>query len=174
MTTYDISRSNARHLAKLMELNDQPRRVWSDCQLAAEFQHLLTASVRFDLGTLDAKARERMKNLGWPESPSIKSFGDLFKHPDPPVELLMLTKRFAKVNRNHRDSFLPPEVASLLYFASIVLALTRCGQKITDLDDQALRGGINWAAARPWIDQQTRSLLQEGMEFLDNNSRKLA
>jgi hypothetical protein len=52
-------------------------------------------------------------------------------------------------------------VATLLYFASIVVAQMRCGTRITALDDNAIGAAIQWALAQSWVDGPTRSLFEE-------------
>jgi hypothetical protein len=58
---------------------------------------------------------------------------------------------------------LPPEVATLLYYAAILVARRRHGQRITQLDDNSLRSGVEWSLQQPWVDQRTKSLFQEGI-----------
>ena len=87
----------------------------------------------------------------------IRSFDDLLHHPHPPVELLTLTKQFAKAMVEHPESPLPREVGRLLYFASITVALIRCGQRISDLDNASLKAGLRWCLEHDA--DGTRSLL---------------
>jgi hypothetical protein len=69
---------------------------------------------------------------------------------------------FAKHHRKDQNSPLPREISTMLYYASIAAALTRCGQRITALSDTELCKAIEWAASQPWVDETTRALLQEG------------
>ena len=55
---------------------------------------------------------------------------------------------------------LPRDIATVLYFAGIVVALTRCGERISQLDDAALRAGIEWAMSLPRLDEETRDALE--------------
>jgi hypothetical protein len=89
----------------------------------------------------------------------IHTFADLLSHPGPPLELVRLMKDYAKAARH--DGSLPLEVATLLYYTSLSLARLRCGQSITDLDDVALRSGLEWGARRAWADELVRSILEE-------------
>jgi hypothetical protein len=89
------------------------------------------------------------------------TFGELLDDAHPPAEMLLRVKRFAKACKLNGDGPLPPDVATVLYFASIVVARLRCGQRITDLDDDALRKGIEWARAQAWMDPATRSIFDE-------------
>lgn len=142
------------------------RPFWRDEDLGPLYRHQMAAAVQVDLGGLDAGAASRLPGLCAAHGLLLRSFGDLFAHPSPPVELLELTKRFAKALRHHPDSPLPPQVASVLYYASIVAALARCGRRISALDDASLRVGVEWALGRSWIDPPTRALLAEGLGLL--------
>jgi hypothetical protein len=141
-------------------------RIWRLEELAAILHHQLSAPVEFDLGTVEEGAGQRLTMLTCGEGLLLRSFADLLHHPHPPVELLQLTKQFAKACWQHPDSPLPAEVAMLLYFASIAVALARCGQRITSLGDEALRPVFDWFARQPWVDEATRSLLSEGLGAL--------
>jgi hypothetical protein len=59
------------------------------------------------------------------------------------------------------DGSLPTEVATLLYFTAIALAAVRCGERITGLDDAALRAGLEWAVGLHWGDDAIRAVLRE-------------
>jgi hypothetical protein len=91
----------------------------------------------------------------------LSSFADLLHHPRPPLEMLRMTKRFAKAARHHPDSPLPPQVANVLYYASIAAALLRCGRRISELDDASLQKGLAWCTSRDWVDAPLRGLLRE-------------
>lgn len=169
MVIHDIYKSDAQLLAKMMDISAGQQRLWQPEELGAIFEHQLSAVVQFDLSGLDPGLAEKLQTLSAAEGLLIKSFMDLFHHPHPPVELLELTKRFAKASRSHPDSPLPDEVASLLYFLSIVVAMTKCGRRITQLDDESLRSGLMWALEQPWLDEQTRGLLHGGLNALSPN-----
>src|SRR5207248_2247078 len=76
-----------------------------------------------------------------------------------PVALLALVKEFAKTSRRAGRRQLPSEVASMLYYLTIGIALSRCDHRLTRLSDPALREGFRWASAQPWADEATRDLL---------------
>ena len=60
------------------------------------------------------------------------------------------------------EKLLPDDFAPLLYILSIVVAMTKCGCRITGLDDQALRHSLQWALDQSWVDEPTRGLLRAG------------
>jgi hypothetical protein len=166
----DIQNSRPQFLARMMSLGSGSRRVWLDDELGAIFRHQMSAPVQFDLGNLEPGLASRLSNLCASEGGLVKSFGDLFRHPHPPVELLELVKRFAKASRTHPESPLPHEIATVLYFLSIAAAQVRCGRRITDLDDQALRRGMMWAMEQEWTAGETRSLLKAAITQLEAQS----
>ena len=153
-------------LAKMMALDAEDQAFWRPEELGAILRHQLSAPVQFDLGGLHEGLAEKLKTLSSAEGLLVKSFSDLLHHPHPPVELLRITKEFAKANRHHPNSPVPGEIATVLYFASIIVARIRCGARITDLDDDSLRSGLQWVMAQPWLDEESCALFQEGMDAL--------
>jgi hypothetical protein len=89
----------------------------------------------------------------------LKSFADLFHHPAPPLELLEMTKDFAKANMDQAQSSLPNEVAAALYYTSIAAALVRLDARITRLQEAELRRGLLWTREQGWLDEDTKQLL---------------
>jgi hypothetical protein len=81
------------------------------------------------------------------------------------VELLTQLKDFARAGREH-DTLLPKEVATLLYFAAISLALVRRQQRITSLSDEQLRVGIEWGLSQSWVTDSVRQILRQAEESL--------
>jgi hypothetical protein len=124
----------------------------------------MSAPVLIDLGGYDAGAALRLQKLSDAQSLLLKSFSDLFHHPAPPLELLELTKNFAKANMDQSESALPSEVAAALYYTSIAAALVRLDTRISRLADPDLRRGLLWTKDQPWLDYATRQLLQQAAE----------
>lgn len=94
----------------------------------------------------------------------LQTFGDVLALPHPPIDHVELIKEFAKENRTDSESPLLREVATVLYYTSIAVALTRCGQRITRYDDEALRRGFQWGIDQPWVDESVREHLREGLQ----------
>jgi len=167
-----ISSATAASLAKLFDVADPPLRAWRPEELASVYRYQMSAPVRFDLATLDASITPKLKALAEAEGLVLRSFQDLLEHLNPPIELLELTKEFAKRNRSHPDSALPQQVATVLYFASIAAALVRHGRRISTLEDSALLEGFEWTQTQEWVDEPTRRLMQEGTESLHCEERR--
>ncbi len=81
-------------------------------------------------------------------------------------ELLELTCRFAKSAMLDPTGPLPKEVASVLYYGSILVALKRHGRRLSRLDDESLARGVRSVLAWDWLDESTRNLLQQGLDSI--------
>lgn len=169
---HSILDSDPGRLASLMDMDDGAGRLWSEDELAAILRHQMSAPLQVDLGGLQKGLPGRLQTLAAAKGLLLRSFGDLLHHPNPPVELLILTKDFAKACRISADSPIPREIATLLYFASIAVARLRCGRRITALTDAAVRKGLDWALGRPWLDEATRSLCEEGLRSLSSRAER--
>ena len=157
----DLLKASPGQVAAVMALGDgAPARVWRPEELGAVFRHQMEAPVSVDLGAFGPGAAARLRILVEANNLLLRSFRDLFQHPAPPLELLELVKDFAKLNRDQRESVLPTEIATGLYFLSIAAALVRCSRRITALSDGELREGFAWALRQSWIDEAARGLLE--------------
>ena len=148
------NQTDSAQLASLMSLDQAERPNWQADELSAILQHQLKAPLMLDL------------RLPAPAPAGLDTFADLLHHSHPPVDLLEQTQQFAKNSARHPDSPLPREIATVLYYASIIVARLRCGRKITQLNDDALRRGLESLIAQPWVDEATRRLFREGLMAL--------
>lgn len=155
-----------RGLDRLMEFGLAAGKACRPDELRAVWQHHLGSPLQFDLGNLDAPASRRLRVLGEAEGLLLRSLRDVLQHPHPPMELLQLTKDFAKAHEKSPRSPLPPEVARLLYLAAIAAAWARCGRRITSLDDAQLARAFDWALDQSWADRATRKLIASGRRLL--------
>ena len=163
----DILQSHPRRLARVMAIDGESPSDWRSEERPEILAHQLSAPLLIDLGAGQPEKERRLRELtaGVPDQ-TIASFRDLFHHPAPPIELLHMVKDFAKACRNDAQSPVPPEIATVLYYAGILVALRRTGRRITELRDDALRRGAAWVMAQPWVDPQTRELIREGLGHL--------
>ncbi len=160
--------SGVRRLAELLDVSKEAP-AWAAADLAEIFDHQLRAPLGFDLerwSQPDPDTTALLRHLTQSPGQPLETFGDLFRHPQPPVELLRLTKDFAKTSDSRDDAALPSEIATVLYFAAIVAARVRRGTLISQLSDDAVRQGAEWAARQPWIDGATRALFEEGIHSI--------
>jgi hypothetical protein len=171
MSEFDPARSvfknRPKALAALLAAREERGRLWRSDELAAVFRHQMSAPVMVDLGGFDPPTAVRLTTLSESQGLVLKSFGELFHHPAPPLELLELTKDFAKLNLDHPDSTLPNEIAAALYYTSIAAALVRLDTRITQLKDADLRRGLQWTREQPWTDLETKDLAGKALVKLE-------
>lgn len=172
-TRTSIFEADGSRLASLLDvaLDSQSQRLWQDDELGSILRHQLSAPMQVDLGCLERGLAPKIRTLTESLGLTLKSFGDLLFHPRPPLELLKVVKDFAKMCRVSPCSPLPHEIASVLYFACIASALLRCHSRITGLPDNALLDGFRWVQSRPWLDGQTRALIEQGMMSLNPDDK---
>jgi hypothetical protein len=163
-----MSLAGARTLAGAKASRDRSAATWTDSEMAAIWRHQLDAPLLVDLGGLSADAGATVTMHAQQGTPGreLRSFGDLIRHPQPPLELLKLAKEFAKAQRYAQGTDFPVETALVIYYASIVLALLRAGQRITEMTDADLRGGIAWSSQQQWLDAKTQALFEEALANL--------
>jgi len=161
-----VHESDPGSLARLMDIDGNPRRVWQPRELRAILRHQLSCPMQFEMSGLGGGLAGKLRAFASSEGLLIAGLGDLLRHPTPPVELLVLTKDFAKGHLCHPGSAFPPEISTYLCFASIAAALTRCEERITELTDDSLRSALQWLIEQPWVDEPGRVLFSEGLDAL--------
>jgi hypothetical protein len=168
MSDFDSSaavfKSRAKKLASLLATGEERTKLWRSDELAAIFRHQMAAPVLVDLGTFDPQTATRIRIQSEAQGLLLKSFGDLFHHATPPIELLDLIKDFAKANLEHPESGLPVEIATTLYYTSIATALVRLDVRISQLPAADLQRGLRWAMEQAWLDAPTKELLGHAVE----------
>ena len=154
MTEEGLQTAHPSRLAMMLTVEGVDR--WRPDEMAAILRHQLSSQLEADLAAADRAGL----------APSPMTFGELLHHLRPPVALLERVKHFAKASKAKSTGPLPPQVATLLYFASIVAARLRCDARISGLDDDAILKGTQWALAQSWIDPPTRTLFEEAVAKL--------
>lgn len=155
-----VQKMPSRHEAsRIFEMVNAATHSWSNRDLAGIIAHQLRSPLIFD----PLAVAEGMEAIPSTEtSVAMKSFGDLLSHPQPPVRLLELLKNYAKSCRNDADApALPLKVATVLYYASIMLARVRCHQRITRMSDLEILEGVDWAIGLPWLPSALRATFDE-------------
>jgi len=157
--------SDPHQLASLIgEDDDIGERIWNPDELAAILRHQLTTPLQVDLAGLGGAAG-RLKEEAAAAGLLLKSFGDLLQHPHPPLGLLKMMKDFGKACRISPACAMPREISSVIYFASIVAAMTKRSRRITKLSDGDLRKAARWALDQPWLEEITRAIFLYGQRF---------
>ncbi len=168
MTEPDIQRTGRRQLARLWQCDTDPVGAWRPEELAAMFKHLLASPLVAVLDRLDRPLPEYVQQGEAASGGKIETFGDLFRTPQPPLEVLHLVKRYGKHAGN--DGALPVDLAAVLYAAAIAAGLVRWGRRISSADDRGLQSRFEWAASRTWIDPDTQGLLEAAIAQLPTSA----
>ncbi len=165
-STDKIFQTNPQILARMMELEGNQPVEWRPEELGAILRHQLSAPIVFDLEAMDPQLANKANVLCTPNRQFLRTFKDLFHSAEAPLELLVLSKDFAKASLTHPDSPIPKAIAEVIYFASIAVALTLHGQRISRLDDEMLLRCFDRMIVRPWMDDETRDLFAQGRRRL--------
>ena len=169
-----VFRSGAGQLLKIISLGEPTAQAWNGQDRSAMLRHQLSAPLAFDLAGLltNAKQSENARSvLSDSASSGIKTFGDLFRHSQPPLAVLKLAKDFFKAKAGPGASRTPQQqVAYSLYLLSIVVARTRLIVSITQLSDQELLPGVDWALNQAWVDECARAHLSEARDLLGHGA----
>jgi len=158
-----MSNSKSAALSSILELQKETAHAWKTDELGAILKHQLDAPLRLALGNLSAEVAHQLTRFDSRQT-EPKNLGELLSDKEPPLELLALTKRFAKRCNSDPDAPLPREIAMLLYYAAIAVAKLRHGQKMSALQNETLKRGLEWGRSQPWVDVRLRALLAEGLE----------
>lgn len=148
-------------LSELIAFDSNDRAVWPVQQLRRALHDHLRSSL-----TAVVLDRDLVNSLSSATGPSVATFRELLHHAQPPLDLLYLVKDYAKLIREDPRSHVPPDVAILLYYGCIAVALLRHGRRISSLSDDDLRCGFNWAVRQNWIDDPTRCLFLDALTSL--------
>ena len=162
-----LSRSGPRFLAALLAEREPPAGLWRSDELGAIFRHQMEAPLLADLGNLAQAVALGLGTQAAGQGTPLQSFADLLRHPNPPPELLGKVKDFAKTNADHSENGLPREVAAVVYYACIASGMVRLKTRISRLSDGDLVRGLRWAKEQPWLDEQTRELLDAALAGME-------
>jgi hypothetical protein len=127
--------------------------------------HQLSAPLHLSLGTLSGEVAHAIKHADPAVNPRL-TLEQLLELPQPPVEVLKLVKRFAKMCRKDRENPLPSEIVMLLYYTSLAAAVVKLRKPISNLPPVALLKGMKWLTTQTWLTVRTRTLLEEGVREL--------
>ena len=94
--------SDSHAMAALLDAGSDDAQIWNPAELAAILKHQLSAPIQVDLTAMEQRLAARLRLAAGAQGLLLKSFGDLLHHPNPPLELLKLTKDFAKACRLSR------------------------------------------------------------------------
>ena len=168
-TEHLLSETAPVKLAEMMDIGESNARLWQPGEFAAILRHQLSVPINVELGSFSEGEANSIRSIAKSKELLLNSFGDLLSHPNPPVELLRMTKQFAKKHLiSPENTLLPHEIANVLYYASIAAARLRCRRRISKLPDSDLRDGLDWCLSRTWLDPTTQRLLKECWDTLSD------
>jgi hypothetical protein len=157
-------------LARILALDDHTTELWNPGELQAMWQHQLSAPIDIDLETVVSVRATELRNAARNTPFKGKSFADLLLDPAPPLELLILTKEFAKQMLKDAEETQLKDVASALYYATYAAGLLRCGALIGSMNREELRPGFDWMLKQTWLDENTKRLVTEARNSLPSSS----
>ena len=157
-------RTTTNQLAGLIERGEDPQDLWRTDELRAIWKHQLATALTFDLGPIGEVSADSPSASTTAGEVPAKTFGDLFRLQAPPLALLELVKQFGKAHATHPESLLPRDISMALYYGAIAAALVRCGRRISSLNNDTLRLGMQRTAQFDWLDDETRALLNAALE----------
>jgi hypothetical protein len=150
----ELSRSDAARLSSLWPgAVDGSSGTWLPADLGAVLRHQLAVPLDDD-----------------PAVPHVHdpamTCGALLSSAQPRLESLRRLKDWAKPNMTRDDGDVPREVAGVLYFAAILSARLRLGERISELTDDRLMNAIDWMLLLRWLDDGLAKLLREAAAVL--------
>jgi len=147
-------------------LDDDATDLWSPEEMKAMWQHQLAAPIDVDLATVTSVRATTLRSSPHLAAFQRKTFAELFTQESIPIELLELTKEFAKEILRDAEERQLKEIASVLYYAAYAAGLSRYRKIIGTMKHHELRPGFNWAITQTWLDEQTRKLIAEAGQLL--------
>lgn len=148
-------------LSELLALGLKARESWTPDELEAALEEQISLPVEFEVSRLGRDEQQVLRKQAEAHGLLLKSLRDLFQHPRPPLELLVLVKDFFKANATTAHPGLPAEVARALYYVSIAVAWLRCHRRISTLSEAQLADGFGWVIEQDWIGKDLQELVRQ-------------
>jgi len=169
MPDFDPNQARRGEMAGLFASEFETEDVWREEELPSLFNHQLQAALADELDDEldDDTTKSCVESPADSDpTPAHRSFAGVLFDPNPPLEILVKVKQFAKRRGEDGELGIPRHMCAVLYLASISAALVHCGERITDVTDEALLAKLRWAANQSWTDDATQSLIQEAIARL--------
>lgn len=153
-----FSDTSRTEMASAFKLVIESTEDWSPTEYGSIIDHILTIPFGEFLVDCGVKSMSRLDQLAFEAQPSITNLYDLISHGQPPRELLVALKDFAKTQLTGNSSLLPPTISRLLYVTAIIDA-KKHGVTISNMDNENIKLGRDWALGLEWIPDKLRSVL---------------
>jgi len=169
MTQPELDGCHAEQLATLLASCDDTVHVWKPDDLAAILRHQLSLRPETDFDTYVFQGTPR-RQVDTARSAGFDTYLALFQAKQPPIDVLRRVKDCAKSAVRDPNAPLPDDVATVIYFVAIAVALAAHGQRITRLADDGLRWGFQWSLKQAWLADSLRPLLARGLAALGGDA----
>ena len=154
--------SDAQRLLQIIGVNENTATEWALTDIASIFRHQMNAPLDFDLSAEGPQGATAGSTPIEGDNRGITTFGELFRHPAPPIELLKLSKGFFKrIVATHPKNSAEHQVAYVSYLLSVILARRCHGKRISDLKDSTLITGLDWALTQTWVEKSIHKVLRD-------------
>ncbi len=147
-------------------LDDDATDLWSPEEMQAMWQHQLATAIDIDLGGVTSVRATILRSSPQARSFEGKTFRDLFARPDAPIELLELTKEFAKQTLKESEEMQLKEIASGLYYITYAASIVFHRKIIGSMKEDELRPGFNWGLKQTWLDKESKKLIEQALRQL--------
>jgi len=91
------------------------------------------------------------------------TFQDVLFADPPNLELLALCKQFGKMADRNAEAAIPGEIATVFYYAPIVVARFKCGKSLTTLTDAQVASALEWLLKCDWLIPEFYKLFSEAI-----------
>jgi hypothetical protein len=164
-------RTNSSGLATLLSAST-PCDFRSPEELRESLVHLFSIPIESALNQLPRNLAATLRQTASEErvasaaqEAGIGTFGELFRHPRPPLGLLRFAKNFGKGICRGKCVW-PRKVGEVLNYASYAAALMVWNERIGNLGRDDLQKGFRQLAERRWVDEALKALFKESGEKL--------
>jgi hypothetical protein len=162
MSGESLDQVGAESLAEIFDAEPESSRIWRPGELASIFRHQLASSIESDLIVLMPDRAHKLSRSCALE-PGL-TYAQLFSMFHPPEEVLEAVKDLAKSIYHEQTAPIPREIGKAIYFATLAAAKLRLGNSISQIDEQSLRRGCEWAVAQPWLSSELMRVMQEWLD----------
>ncbi|HKD38496.1 MAG TPA: sigma-70 family RNA polymerase sigma factor, partial [Pirellulales bacterium] len=143
-------------LARLFGVEESREAVWEPFDYENMLSRLLKAPLADALPGIDHRTIAAAVQSLPDATPATLTLFGVFADSAPPIDLLRAIKDWSRRSTRSKDSPLPLDVASLLYFASIAAAQVRRGEWISKLDPAIFHRGVEMFLAESWVGEPVR------------------
>ncbi|MBP9901456.1 MAG: hypothetical protein IT579_07820 [Verrucomicrobia subdivision 3 bacterium] len=159
-------------LGELLAFGLQGPDAWTPEELEAALAEQISMPVEFELSALKPAEAKALRACAVAHGLVLKNLHDLFHHPHPPLELLVMAKEFFKANSLRPHPGLPAEVARALYYLTVAVALLRHHRRISTLSDAQVVSALDWLQQQRWVGEDLRQLAAEAAKQLHTSAGK--